>query len=111
MEKLSRYRALIKRILKEYAQYKPSYGEIETFVICDQEQDHYQLLFLGWNLPRRVHAIIVHIRLYNNKIWIEYDGTSYGIAGELVDAGVPKEDIVLAFHSREKRPYTEFAVE
>ena len=33
-----------------------------------------------------------------------------GIATALLAAGVPKEDIVLAFHSPEKRKYTEFAI-
>ena len=33
-----------------------------------------------------------------------------GIAAHLLEAGIPKEDIVLAFHSPDMRPYTEFAV-
>lgn len=110
MEKRDHYRTLIKTILQDYAQYKPSYGEIEAMVICDEGQDHYQLLYLGWNRHYRIHSIIVHVRLYNDKIWIEYDGTEYGIANELVDVGVPKSEIVLAFHSPQKRPYTDFAV-
>jgi hypothetical protein len=32
-----------------------------------------------------------------------------GIANELVDMGVPKEDIVLAYHAPYKRKYTGFA--
>jgi hypothetical protein len=35
--------------------------------------------------------------------------TEVGIANELIEAGVPKEDIVLAFHHPEERKYTEFA--
>jgi hypothetical protein len=46
----------------------------------------------------------------NNKIWIQYDGTEVGMANELVALGVPKEDIVLAFHPPSKRSYTGFAV-
>ncbi|HBB33754.1 MAG TPA: hypothetical protein DC064_18635, partial [Cyanobacteria bacterium UBA9273] len=33
-----------------------------------------------------------------------------GVANELVEAGVPKEDIVLTFHAPYKRKYTELAV-
>ena len=36
--------------------------------------------------------------------------TLEGLATELVEAGIPKEDIVLAFHAPEMRPLTEFAV-
>jgi hypothetical protein len=32
------------------------------------------------------------------------------VANELVDAGIPREQIVLAFHHPKKRKYTEFAV-
>lgn len=45
------------------------------------------------------------------EILIQHDGTEEGIANRLVDMGVPKEDIVLAFHAPYKRKYTEFAVE
>ncbi|MEZ4861109.1 MAG: element excision factor XisI family protein [Caldilineaceae bacterium] len=50
------------------------------------------------------------MRLHNDKFYIEVDGTEQGIATDLLEAGVPKEDIVLAFHHPAMRPYTEFAV-
>lgn len=109
-EKIDHYRTLVKNILHEYAQYKPSHGDIDPIVISDEKLDHYQLLYLGWDKPYRVHSIIVHVRLHHGKIWVEFDGTEYGIANELVDKGVPKDEIVLAFHSYEKRRFTEFAV-
>lgn len=109
MEKLARYRTIIKTILQEQAQYKPAHGEIEPMVVFDETHDHYQLLFLGWDRPRRVHAIIIHMRIYNGKIWLEYNGTNVHIAHELVEAGVHKDDIVLAFHPPEIRPHTGFA--
>ena len=33
---------------------------------------------------------IVHIRLIDGKIWIQYDGTEEDIVTELLEAGVPK---------------------
>jgi hypothetical protein len=36
-------------------------------------------------------------------VWIQSDGTEYGIADELEAAGIPKHDIVLAFHRPEDR--------
>jgi len=38
------------------------------------------------------------------------DGTEYGIAQELLDAGIPMSRIVLAFRSLERRRRTDFAV-
>lgn len=110
MDKLTTYRQLIKDILTEDARYKPSHGEIEPLLVFDDEHDSYQLMYVGWDGRRRVHSTIIHIRLYNNKIWIEQDGTEEGVANTLIAAGVPKEDIVLAFYSPAKRRFTEFAV-
>ncbi len=38
------------------------------------------------------------------------DSREEGIATELVEAGVPKEDIVLGFQPAKERPYTGFAI-
>jgi len=48
--------------------------------------------------------------LRGDKIWIEQDWTEDGIATELMKAGVPPEDIVLAFQEPEVRALGEFAV-
>ena len=41
---------------------------------------------------------------------IQRDGTERGIAQELLDAGVPKDRIVLAFRSLAKRQLADFTV-
>jgi hypothetical protein len=53
---------------------------------------------------------MIHVDIINGKIWIQRDGTEYGIANELVNAGIPKNQIVLAFQPADIRQYTEFAV-
>ncbi len=111
MGERNRYRKFIKQLLTEYAQYKPSYGDIEVETIFDTENDHYQLVNVGWNGNRRIHGCVLHLDIKNGRIWIQHDGTEDGIANELVRLGVPKEQIVLAFHSPYKRQFTGFAVE
>lgn len=110
MDKLERYSRLIKKILQEEAQYKPSHGEIEPLLLFDDEHRNYQLLYAGWDRKRRVFGSIYHLRIHNQKIYIEEDTSNEPIAESLLEAGVPKEDIVLAFHTPEKRQYTDFAV-
>nr|WP_228043418.1 XisI protein [Desmonostoc muscorum] len=56
------------------------------------------------------YGCVLHLDIKNEKIWIQHDGTEGGIADELTNRGVPKQDIVLAFHSPFKRQFTEFAV-
>jgi hypothetical protein len=61
-------------------------------------------------LNRNVTGMTVYVRIRDSEFWIEEDWTENGIATDLVLAGVPKEDIVLAFHEPKMRQYTEFAV-
>ena len=56
------------------------------------------------------YGCILHVRIKNDKVYIEYDGTDEGFGDVFVEAGIPKQDIVLAFHAPAKRPYTGFAV-
>ncbi len=110
MDKLEKYRGLIKKILAEDAQIGTSQETIETLLVFDEERDSYQLMYVGWNQHMRTHGALLHLRLRNDKIWIEYDGTEAGVAQALLDAGIPREDIVLAFHPEWKRKLTDFAV-
>jgi hypothetical protein len=44
-----------------------------------------------------------------DKVWIQQDMTDLDVATELVQRGIPKGEIVLAFQSPDLRQYTEFA--
>lgn len=112
MDKVATYRALIKRILTSYATIvaqQPTPG-VETLLAFDDERDQYLWLQVGWAQRRRVQGITVHARLCDGKIWIEQDWTENGIATDLYQAGVPRKDIVLAFHEPEFRSLSEVAV-
>jgi hypothetical protein len=110
MDKLSQYRDWIQRVLEKYSQVKPANGEIEVYKFFDHQDDHYQVFHAGWNQYRRVFGPLIHIDIIDGKIWIQYDGTEVGVANELVDFGVPKHDIVLAYHAPIMRQYDGFAV-
>jgi hypothetical protein len=109
MVNLDNYRQIIRDIIQEYAKYNPSRGDVQREVIFDESNDHYELIYAGWNGPYRIHGCILHIDIRNEKVWIQYDGTEEGIAEELVTSGIPRDHIVLAFKSPEIRPHTTFA--
>lgn len=109
MDKIESYRATIQEILKKRAIVPLGDAEVEAQTVFDTKNDHYQLVHTGWQDDNRLYGCMVHVDIKNGKFWIQYDGTEQGIANELVDLGVPKEDIVLAFHAPYKRPYTGFA--
>ena len=104
MDTRATYRPLIEQILTEYAQIPYAYGDIQIQTIFDREGDHYLLMLVGRDGIRRVHGCLVHIDLSDGKIWIQRDGTEDGIARDLIRAGVPKEDIILAFRASGPQP-------
>ncbi|MEA5618383.1 XisI protein [Cronbergia sp. UHCC 0137] len=110
MDTLNRYRQIVRNLIYEYTKYKPSHGQIETEAIVNTETDHYEVMHVGWDGQRRVHGCVVHIDIIQGKIWIQHDGTNRPVAEELLEAGVPKEDIILGFHPPQVRQYTDFGV-
>ena len=110
MDRIERYRMIVRRLIEEYASYKPSHGQIDTEAIVDPQKDHYEVMHVGWDNRCRVHGCVVHVDIIDGKVWVQYDGTNRPIAEEFLAAGIPREDIVLGFHPPEKRPYTDFPV-
>ena len=103
MDKLERYQQILQKIIKKHSAYNPSYGKIETIQICDLVHDNYLLMNVGWDQSGRVHAIDLHLRIKEDKIWVEWDGTENSVTEELLEAGVLPEDIVLGFYRPERR--------
>ncbi len=110
MDTLTTHRQLIRKILTDYAKIPYAHGNIQIETVFDSESDRYLLMIVGRDNRRRIHGCLVHIDIINGKIWIQRDGTEYGIANELVDVGVPKNRIVLGFRSPKRRRHTEFAI-
>jgi hypothetical protein len=109
MDDVASYRAVIRKLIEEYAQYQPARGDVQIEVIFDEANDHYELMYAGWNGPYRIHGSVLHIDIRDGKVWIQHDGTEAGVAEELVRAGIPRDRIVLAFKPPEIRPHTQFA--
>jgi hypothetical protein len=110
MDTLETYRQIIEGVLTEHTRIPYAYGDIQSEVVFDRTHDRYLVINVGWQNGRRIHGSLVHIDLIDGKLWIQRDGTEHGVAKELVQAGVPKEHIVLAFRPAEMRQYTEYAV-
>ena len=114
MDKITEYRQNIQELLTELSKAKmlgaEKADEFETQVIFDTENNHYQLLHLGWEDKKRTYGVSIHIDIKNGKVWIQRNSTDIDIAHELVAKGVPKNDIVLGLQAPSLRKYTDFAV-
>ena len=110
LEKRQTYRTLIQQLLSRYASYKPSHGEIDIQTVFDTEQDHYQVVAVGWDGKERVYGCSVHLDIIDDKIWIQVNNTEWDIGRDLVAMEIPREDIVIGFQPVYLRQYSGYAI-
>lgn len=108
MNKAVTWRALVRELLESHA--SPSmHADVEAELVTDDTHGHYLVIYVGWRGNQRVRECTLHVDVKGDKIWIQHDGTERGLASELIERGVPKEDIVLGFRAPSRRRDTEFA--
>lgn len=110
MAKIEQYRQYIQKLLMKYSSYQSSEEDIEVQLLFDTERDHYQILDIGWEGCDRIYNCVMHLDIKDGKIWIQRNTTDIRIAEELVEMGVPREDIVLGLHPPYKRQFTQYGV-
>jgi len=101
VDTLTSYRQIIKRVLLEYlalvGRGSPK-SEVEDIRLFDDETNSYMVYRVGWHKNRRVHDASILVRIVNGKVWLEVDWTDEVIAQQLIDAGIPAEDMRYGFH-------------
>ena len=110
MDALTSFREIVEKVLQDWADFlgNDEYAQME--LVFDQTRDRYLLLETGWQGSDRIYGALLHIDIIEDKVWIQQDGTEEGNADELVAAGFPKTQIVLAYKSLKRRQLTGFAV-
>ena len=108
MDTLNHYQQAIKAVLTDYLLFIP-HNQLATKLLFDDERSNYALLSVGRIDHRYIHETIIHVEILDGKIWIQYDGTEEGIAEDLVNQGIPRDQIVLGFKPAYIRPYTDYA--
>jgi hypothetical protein len=108
MDQVKQYRPIIERILGDHLEFLGDDTQVEAVRIVDKNGENYLLIEIGWEPPRRVYNVILHVRLKDDKIWIEQDWTREGVGSQLVDAGVPATLVELGYQPPEMRPYVAF---
>ncbi len=111
MDKIELYSKAIQDLLLKHSQHSPkNNSNIENELVFDKERDRYQLMRVGWQEMKRVYHTTMHFDIKDGKIWIQQNTTDVDIGQELIDLGVPKEDIILGLQPPYKRPYTGYGV-
>lgn len=110
MAAVTNYADIVEQVLDVYTKVPYAYGDLTCDAIFDRPRSRFAVITLGWDDEERVHHPLAHIDIIAGKLWIQTDNTEHGIAPDLVRAGVPKSDIVLAFRPPEVRQHTDYAV-
>lgn len=111
MDKIKKYQDLIIAYLQDYAKIKPvNQPDVESKVIADRENNHFQLLRIGFQEGQYIFTVVFHFDIIDGKIWFQRNITEREVVDTFMEQGVPKEDIVLGFRPPYARPYTGFAV-
>ena len=112
MDNLAHHRKIINEVLDAVgAEFDSPDDPIQTQYIRDQEGGHFLLFSNGWQDSKRVYGCFLHIDLAEDgKVWLQHDGTDFVVAQMLLDKGIPKSELVLAFHHPNRRPDTGLAV-
>lgn len=97
MDTTTRNRDIVKQVIQQYSQFKPSHGDIRLDTVFDDTQNRYALMQVGWDRGQRVRGNLIYVTLREGKVWVEYDGMEQGITQDLINLGIPPERIVLAF--------------
>ncbi len=97
MDTTTRNRDIVKQVIQQYSQFKPSHGDIRLDTVFDDTQNRYALMQVGWDKGQRVRGNLIYVTLREGKVWVEYDGMEQGITQDLINLGIPPERIVLAF--------------
>jgi XisI protein len=112
MDKLTYYKSVVNDLMADIEKsYQAATNPIPVQLIIDEVHGQYLLYQNSWQSEKRLYGCFLHIEIAKDgKVWLQHDGTDLIIAQSLLDAGIPKEDIVLGFRAPVVRPDTGFAV-
>lgn len=111
MDKRIKHQQIVKELMAEIIDYLPKDSYIEILPVIDEINGQFLLYSDGWDKTWRDYACFFHLEVKpNGRIYLRHDGTDLEIANELLQKGVSKQDIVLAFHAPYKRKLSGFAL-
>ena len=112
MDRITFLQEKIKAVIAEYLKNlrQSDNQNIDFQPIIDEKCKHFQLIAMGWEGRQRVFNLLFHLDIIGEKIWIQADKMEDSVAEVLVEKGVPKKEIVLAYFPDYHRAHTEYAV-
>jgi hypothetical protein len=107
MDTQDRYKQIIENTLVSVQETLLSLKEIEVSLSLDHQRGEYILITDVWEDGKRFYYPLIHISLKNNQeVWLKCDNTDLEIGQMLINQGIDRQLIVLAFYSPKMRAYT-----
>lgn len=100
MDKLKKYRRILREITESHAQMSSPMNWVHSTAASDFAGNNFFLIDFDSNDKK--HYIVFHLRLDNGKVFVVQDGIEYGIANDLIDAGISASDVVSPFFEENK---------
>jgi hypothetical protein len=109
--KRKKYGRIIASWLQEYASPLDSAYPGEYALVTDHEHYHYQVISSYWLRDEFHHLVLFHLQIKpNGKVWLLVNNTDSLVFDDLMERGIPRDDLVIGFLPETLRPYSGFAV-
>lgn len=105
--KLIDYRQRVLQVLNMHANMLGEPAWIQSRVESNSSDNTYQLIDRDPRENSGTDYVVVELKLFGGKVWVLNDGIEYGIAEDLLEAGIPSEDIVEDFEELPSFKYAE----
>jgi hypothetical protein len=101
--------ATLKQIVRQEVHKYASSGEgvnLRLFPILDDDHQHYTVIAVNHPIRQHEPGIVVMVRIFDDKVIIEEDNTNKQLVAALMQRGVPREQIILAYTGESADAYS-----
>jgi hypothetical protein len=100
MDKIALYQQILSDIVRRHASFQPANGNIKTSAVIDATKSDFMVIDAGWSdSGRRIYDVVLHFRLEGETVFVERDNTDAEVVRELIEEGIDKNDLILAFNT------------
>ncbi|CCI04626.1 element excision factor XisI family protein [Microcystis aeruginosa] len=94
MDNTVNYADILTQVIRKESAMQPRLQNLKITPVCDPESGNFLIIMTGWEKEAWINTILFHARLFKNKIVIEDDNLEEGLTTNLIQAGIPPEDII-----------------
>ena len=94
MDRVNRYRQIVRRFLEDFAEYDKT-----AQLVLDVERDRYLVIHNEWKEYDHIYGCVMQLDIVEGKVWLQRNNTEIYVDRELIQLGVAPEDIVFGFRA------------